>query len=252
MTDQARPIVLVTGAASGIGLATATAFAEAGARVLLNDLPGREGLTAAADALQGRFGAGIATMLAADVAEPVAARLLAEAAAALGGLDVLVNNAGGGMTETSIPPQDLAALDDDLWHRVLNLNLVAPFRLVRECAPMLRAARGSIVNVSSTAGVGLNTGSNLAYAAAKAGLVNLTRNLAKALAPEVRVNAVAPGHIRTPRTDRLGEEHRQRTVSRTALGRAGTAEEVAQTVVFLALGAGYVTGQTIVIDGGIL
>jgi 3-oxoacyl-[acyl-carrier protein] reductase len=90
----------------------------------------------------------------------------------------------------------------------------------------------------------------MAYAASKAALISLTRSLARGLGPEVRVNAVAPGHIVTPRTDRLGPAHRQRSVSRTALQRAGTAEDVAEVVLFLCAGASYMTGQTLVVDGG--
>ena len=242
---------IVTGAASGIGLATARLFAESGAKVALNDLPGNLALTKQVEHLQE---GGLDVFLApGDVGSPEEARrMVDDAIQTMGRLDYLINNAGGGFTKQAIPPADLDSLTEDLWERNFDVNLKGAFHCTHAASDHLKLAAGAVVNNASTAGLGLNQGSSIVYAESKAALVNLTRGLAKALGPGVRVNAVAPGHIKTPRTDRLGEKHRQRSVSRTALQRAGTPEEVAEVMLFLCAGAGYITGQTLVVDGGML
>src|SRR6185436_11353781 len=137
-----------------------------------------------------------------------------------GRLDYLVNNAGTSETAAPIPPQDLDRLGEDFWREILSVNLVGPFRCTRAAARHLKAARGAVVNTASFAGYGY-PGSSMAYAASKAGLINLTTNLARALAPEVRVNAVAPGYISTPWTARFGDAWRDLSVQGTCLKRAG-------------------------------
>ena len=127
---------------------------------------------------------------------------------------------------------------------MLSVNLVGPFRCTRAAAPHLKAARGAVVNTASTAGYGY-PGSSMAYAASKAALMNLTTNLARGLAPEVRVNAVAPGMIRTPWTIRFGQAWEDSSVAMTSLKRVGTPDDIAEVILFLLAGAGYVTGQTI-------
>ncbi len=240
---------LVTGGASGIGLATATLLARCGARVAINDRPGNAALDEAVTALAHDGLEAVAAP--GDVGEAGAAETMVEAAArALGGLDYLVNNAGTSATAVPIPPADLNALDEDRWHTILGVNLVGPFRCTRAAAPHLKRGRGAVVNTASFAAFG-GAGSSAAYAASKAGLVSLTRSLARGLGPEVRVNAVAPGYIRTPWTARFGAEWESATVERTALARAGEPGDVAEVILFLCAGAGYVTGQTLVVDGGV-
>ncbi len=245
--DLGGKVILVTAGASGIGLATAELFARSGASVAINDLPGKL-LDTQVSRLRDY---GLSVIPApADIGDFAAARVMVQdVARTLGRLDYLFNNAGVGLTAKPIPPSDLDALTQEFWRGMLDVNLIGAFCCVQAAAPFLRENKGAIVNNASTAGLGINQGSSAAYAASKAALVNLTRSLAKGLGPEVRVNAVAPGHIITPRTDRLGPEHRERSVSRTALRRAGTPEDVAEVVLFLCAGAAYVTGQTIVIDG---
>ena len=172
--------------------------------------------------------------------------MLARVDGELGRLDVLVNNAG---TTQFVDFGDLEGLTEEMWDRMLAVNLKGAFFCSRAAAPMLRnASDGAIVNVSSCAGV-TGSGSSIAYAASKGALNTMTKSLARALAPEVRVNAVCPGPIDT-RWMAGREEMMARSMDRTPLGRASTAEEIAASVRYLALDATMTTGQCLVIDGG--
>lgn len=176
--------------------------------------------------------------------EDAAQRLVDETIARFGRLDVLVNNAG---TTRFIPHADLRSVTREVWEEILAVNLLAPFMLVRAAESELRRRTGCVVNVSSVAG-GRPVGSSIPYAVSKAALNHLTSLLAKALGPEIRVNAVAPGLIATPWTSELGDLQRQIT-ARTALGRVGTPEEIAEVVATL-VRATYLTGQVVTVDGG--
>lgn len=169
-----------------------------------------------------------------------------------GRLDVLVNNAG--ITHW-IPFGDLEALGDEIWHEILDVNVLGPFRCARAAAPMLREARGAIVNVSSITGVlALETTSSIAYSASKAAMISLTRSLAVALAPEVRVNAVAPSFADTPwMQDHFGAAYLERVAAAAQtfpLRRIADPEDVARAIFALVTGGDYVTGQTLMVDGG--
>ncbi|MFE1601375.1 SDR family NAD(P)-dependent oxidoreductase [Methylobacterium sp. ID0610] len=246
--NLAGQCVLVTGGASGIGLAAVTLFARNGATVALNHLPedqrGPEAAARLAD--EGlRVLAIPGNVAAAGEAEDLVGR----AVAALGGLDVLINNAGTPGTHQPIAFSDLDAMTEDFWQTILSTNLIGPYRCARAAARALKARRGAIVNTASVAGLG-RRGSSIAYSASKAGLVNLTRSLARALAPEVRVNAVAPGLVETPWTEAWPPERKQATLARTLLARLAKPEDIAEAMLFLAAGAAYMTGETLVVDGG--
>ena len=232
---------IVTGGASGIGAATCRRFVEEGAAVVVLDVNG-DGARAVADALG-------ATALEVDVADPLAvATAVAAAADLLGGLTCLVNNAGTG----NVLP--LADYSDTEWDRLLDVNLRGTFHGLRSALPLLQAAGGSgcVVNVASVSGLRPTRG-EAPYSAAKAAVVSLTRSAALEYAPEVRVNAVAPGFIDTPLTAFAVDEPTSADpiAAGTPLGRIGTADEVADVIVFLCSPlARYVTGETVVVDGG--
>lgn len=236
----AGQVVAVTGSSSGIGAATARAFAADGAAVLVNSSRTVEAGAAVAASLPD------ALYVQGDITEPgVPDRLVAAALDRWGRLDTLVNNAG---TTAVIPHHDLDAASVDVWRRIFEVNVFATWAMTVAAMPALREAHGSVVNVASVAGV-RPTGSSIPYAASKAALTHMTVLLAKVTGPEVRVNAVAPGLVETPWT--ADWDVIRQVVSEVApLKRSGQPDDVAEVIVSLARAA-YVTGQVVVIDGGL-
>ena len=247
--DLTGKTALITGAASGIGLAAAEIFSRCGATVALNHLPDDPRGPAAVERLKAEGRRVVAA--AGDVARPgQAERMVASAIDSLGRLDFLVNNAGTPATPTPIPFSDLDALTEDFWSTILTTNLIGPFRCAHAAAPALKAARGAICNTASIAGV-MGSGSSIPYATSKAGLINLTRSLARTLAPEIRVNAVAPGFVDSPWNKEWPADRKQVSIERTPLKRACKPEDIAETMFFLCAGAAMITGQTVIVDGGL-
>jgi 3-oxoacyl-[acyl-carrier protein] reductase len=245
--DLAGKRALVTGGASGIGLATVELLARSGAAVAVNDLPGPR-----LEETLARLSADGLKVLAApgDVGEPAeAAALTARAIAALGGLDYLVNNAGTPATKAPIPPSDLDALTPAFWDRILRVNLTSAFWVTKAAVPALRAASGSVVNTVSSSAFG-GGASSTAYATAKTGLMGLTRELARGLAPEIRVNGIAPGFVNSNWECSFGDLEQQAR-QWVPLRRVGRPEDYAAAILFLAAGAPYVTGQVLQVDGGL-
>jgi 3-oxoacyl-[acyl-carrier protein] reductase len=248
MGDLTGKAALVTGAASGIGLATVELFARRGAKVALNHLPDDTRGSAAVARL---CAAGLDVIAApGDVSRPGACeKMVSDAIGRLGRLDYLANNAGTPATIEPIPPRDLDRLTEEFWATILATNLLGPFRCTHAAADALRAARGAVCNTASVAGFNM-AGSSMAYGASKAGLISLTKNLARALAPEARVNAVAPGHVDTEWTSHWPDERKRATLERTLLKRYCTASDIAGAIVFLCADNSMITAQTLVVDGG--
>jgi 3-oxoacyl-[acyl-carrier protein] reductase len=247
--DLKGKTALVTGGASGIGLATVELFARCGARVAVNHLAEDP---RAAQELERLKAAGHAVVDApGDVSQPEeCARMVLTAIDRLGRLDILVNNAATPGTSKPIDFKDLDAMSEEFWNSIVSTNLVGPFRCARAAATALRSARGAVVSTASVAGLNVQ-GSSIAYGAAKAGLINMTRNLARALAPEVRVNAVAPGLVDSPWTSSWSPEFKAMMIAKTPLGRMCTPSDIADGILFLAAGSPMVTGHTLVVDGGV-
>jgi 3-oxoacyl-[acyl-carrier protein] reductase len=242
--DQRR--ALVTGSASGIGLATAERLACSGARVAMNDLP-TEVLTRAVDALKARGLSVVAVP--GDLSVAASAREVGLKTLELfDGLDYLVNNAGAPGTRTPIPPGDLNALTDAFWDRILRVNLMSAFWMTQTVAAALSNARGAVVNTVSVSALG-GGGSSTAYATAKAGLAGLTRELARGLAPAVRVNGIAPGYVNSNWECSFGDMDAaaRKTVP---LARVGEPGDYAEVIVYLCAGAAYITGEVIPVTGG--
>jgi 3-oxoacyl-[acyl-carrier protein] reductase len=241
MFDLTGKTALITGASGGIGAAIARALHGQGAAVALSGTR-REALEQLAGALGDR-----AHACPADLADPAAAgALIATAEAALGTLDILVNNAG--LTRDGLALR----MSDADWQRVLEVDLAAPFRLARAALKsMLRRRAGRIINIGSVVGSTGNPG-QANYAAAKAGLIGLTKSLAQEVASRgITVNLIAPGFVETAMTDALPEANREALAKRIPLGRLGQPADIAAAVAYLAAEeAGWVTGAVLHVNGG--
>ncbi|SDW76280.1 3-oxoacyl-ACP reductase FabG [Roseicitreum antarcticum] len=242
MFDLTGKSALVTGASGGIGAAIARALHGAGATVALSGT--RTGpLQALADDLGSR-----AHVLPCDLSDQEAVEALPKAAiAAMGGVDILVNNAG--ITRDNL----FMRMSDDDWSAVLDVNLTATMRLCRGVVRgMMKARWGRVVNISSVVGATGNPG-QANYAAAKAGMVGMSKSLAHEVASRgITVNCVAPGFITTPMTDKLTDDQKAKLLVQVPAGRMGEADEIAAAVLYLASpSAGYVTGATLHVNGGL-
>lgn len=239
-----RKVALVTGSATGIGRAVAVRLAREGLAVAVNysrsEAEAKEVLAEVS-----RHGVP-AILCRANVADEAAVRaMVSRCRDELGGLDVLVNNAG---TTRFIAHANLDALTEEVWEEILSVNLKGTFYCCRAALPLLQDCGGAIVNISSVAGL-QGSGSSIPYSISKAGINSLTKSLARAFAPRVRANAVAPGPVLT-RWLADYKDQVARAVEATPLRRAATPEDIADVVVFLALGTTLMTGQVVVVDGG--
>ncbi len=239
-------VVIVTGAARGMGKATATAFAREGARVVVNDL---HAAPAEATAAELRAAGGDATAIAADVSRPdEATRLVAQTVARYGTVHILVNNAG----ILSRTPFD--EIPEDEWDRVMDVNVKGVFLCAQAVFPIMKANRyGKIVNVASSAGRSVSTFGGAAYTTSKAAVLGLTRHIAREGAPYgINCNSTSPGSMDTDMVrQNASPETIQDEAAKIPLGRLGTAEDEAQLVLFLASdAAAYITGATVDINGG--
>jgi 3-oxoacyl-[acyl-carrier protein] reductase len=244
---------IVTGSATGIGAAVARQLAARGCAVVINytkSLREAEETRAEIDAAGGRT-----IMVQADVSKDDDCRRMAKACLdAFGRIDILVNNAG---TTKIVNHADLDGLTEDDWLGIYKTNVLGAFQMIRACTPSLKAnGFGAVVNVSSIAGV-TGIGSSIAYAASKGAMNTMTISLARALAPEIRVNAVCPGFVGTRWfKDALGQDVHDRMVKQQQetmpLRRAGMPEDVADSVVFFCTeGARHITGETLMTDAGL-
>ena len=246
----ARPVAIVTGSATGVGAATALMLARRGWNVVIN-YTRSESEARQTQAACEAAGAEV-LLLRGDVSQDADCRAIAAAAAARWQrIDALVNNAG-----TSVFGEQARwdAIDAETFNRILGVNTLGVFQMVRACLPHLKAAQGSIVNVSSVAGA-LGIGSSVPYVASKGAVNSLTLHFARQLAPDIRVNAVCPALITSRWFDQgLGpgglDKALAATNKHTPLGKPSTPEDVADAIVWLVCGAKTVTGELLMIDGG--
>lgn len=239
-----KRVAIVTGSATGIGRAVAYRLADRGYAVTVNYSRSKAEAEETADGVRSRGGE--ALLVAANVADDAAVRaMVSETVSAFGGLDLLVNNAG--MTHF-IAHRDLDAVSDKVWEEIMGVNVKGLFSACRAAMPHLIERRGNIVNVASVAGIA-GSGSSIPYAASKGAVITMTKSLAQAFAPEVRVNAVAPGPVETRWLANHGEMV-AKAVAITPLKRAATPEDIAAGVLFLADETSLMTGQVMVMDGG--
>ena len=241
-TPLAGKVALVTGAAHRVGAAIARALHAAGASVTLHYRSSAEEAGALARELND-IRPGSVSLTQCDLLDGAALKKLAHTATTVfGGLDILVNNA------SSFYPTPLGDIDEDDWNDLIGTNLKAPLFLAQAAAAALRERSGLIVNLADIHGM-RPLRQHTVYCVAKAGLIMLTKSLARELGPQVRVNAIAPGPVMWPK-DGADAALQQEIIARTALKRIGSAEDVARAVLFFAAEAPFVTGQILAIDGG--
>lgn len=240
-------VSIVTGASRGIGKSIALQLGQAGAAVVVNYVGREEDARRTAHEIEAQGGRAIVEQADVSLASD-AQRLVESALAAFGHLDVVVNNAG--ITRDTL----VLRMKDEDWDAVLNTNLKGAFHLIRAAArPMMKQRSGRIINIASVVALIGNPG-QANYVSAKAGLIGLTKSVAREFAPRnITVNAIAPGLIATDMTSAMNEEWAGKMMEQIPLGRPGTPEDIAEAVAFLASpAAAYITGQVLNIDGGMV
>ncbi len=244
-TDLSGQVALVTGAARGLGRAIAENLARCGAKVACVDV-NAELLDQTVAAIEAAGGTAMAWTC--DVTDSArVSAVVDEVVKTWGGLDILVNNAG--ITKDTL----ILRMKDDQWDAVININLRGTFLFTRAAArPLMKSSRGRIINIASVAGIMGNPGQSN-YSASKAGVIGLTRTVAKELAGRnITVNAVAPGFIATDMTAVLSDEVKEAIKKQVPLGRMGDPQDIADAVLFLASpAAGFITGHVLTVDGGL-
>lgn len=243
-------VAIVTGAARGLGYGIAALLGQHGAKVVITDLDS-DGLKAAEDTLRGE-GVEVTSCIG-NVAEvPAIEAMIATATKAFGGIDILVNNAGG----SAHTPLKIEDVTEEYFDRVMDWNVRGTFFCIKLALPYLKKQGGSVINIASIAGRAGTALVSPQYAAAKAGIVGLTRNLAHHLGPHgIRVNAIAPGFIKSgPRVDAIWKTRNEAEVlSRIPLGRRGEIEDISEAALFLASdGSKYMTGTVLDVNGGFM
>lgn len=250
MSDLSNWVGIITGSATGIGAAIARMLAARGAKVIVNYTKSLQDAEETAAACQAAGGEAI--LCQADVSQDDDCKKLVQTALhAWGRIDGLVNNAG---TTKIVPHHDLEGLSGDDFQRIYAVNVVGPYQMCRAVAPTMKAqGGGSIVNISSIAGV-VGVGSSIAYAASKGALNTMTLSLARVLGPEIRINAVCPGFVQGRWQQQwLGDEYDERIKQEeatTPLGRAGSAEDMAEVAVMFLTSCHNVTGEVLLSDSG--
>ena len=247
MSEKSNKVALVTGSATGIGRACALRFAENGFHVVVNYSRSEADARETLKLVEACHVRGL--LVPCDVGSDAAVRsMLQTVEREFGRLDVLVNNAG---TTWFIDHKNLEEMTEEKWDRILQVNLKGPFFCIRAAVPLMRrSGGGAIVSVSSVAGLS-GDGSSIAYAASKGALNTMTKSLARALGPEIRVNAVCPGPVDTRwlRAVMSPEELEKRT-AHFPMQRAALPEDIADAVLYLGTGTSLTTGQCLVVDGG--
>ena len=237
-------VALVTGGGTGIGRATALALAESGAAVVVNYSRSREDAEETVDAIRGRGRTALAVQ--ADVSrDRDAVQMVDRVIRDLGRLDILVNSAG---TTKFVDHKDLDALSEELWDRIFSVNVKGTFFCIRAASRVM--TEGRIINIGSVAGIN-GMGSSIPYAASKGAIHTMTKSLARALAPRITVNAIAPGLIET-RWHSGHDAENARRVQGFPAKRIGRPEDIAHIALALAASDNFLTGQVIVVDGGAL
>lgn len=240
-----KQVALVSGGSRGIGKAIAIMLAQRGYDIAITFQKESQKAQEVISMVKGFNVQGV--MIQADFADPQSVQHVFQTFDQnYSQLDLLINNAG--WTEY-IPHDQLEALTDEIFDKILNVHLKSVFQSCREAARRMRGRKGSIVNITSIAGYN-GVGSNIAYCAAKAGTICMTKSLASALGPNIRVNSVAPGLTETEMTLSAPSEYRQGQLQITPLDRLATPEDIAQTVLSLVQDLTFVNGKTVVVDGG--
>ncbi len=235
-------IAIVTGSSRGIGRATALLFAREGAKVIVNYKKSKE----KAEEVEKEIGKENCLLVQADLSqEKGVKKLVAATVERFGRIDILVNNAG-----EIIRPGNWQC-DIDMWQKTIDANLTSAWLMIREVAPIMqKSKKGVIINLASTVGI-LGSPFVLPYSCSKGGIVSLTKSMAKGLAPDIRVNAVAPSNVMTEMTTSGGKELLERMTANTPLKRIADPEELAKPIAFLASDeASYITGHVLIVDGG--